>query len=443
MTTNTKTIPQPPKILTQKRILMYWLPLAASWLLMAFEWPFLTGVMARLSEPKTMIAAFGIVSSISLVIESPVISLLPTSTALARSRQSYLTLRRFTIHLMIGTTILHAVMGWTPLFDLIIIDLMGIPEILHEPTRLGMQLMLFWSAAIAWRRFTQGILIRQGLTRYVGIGTIVRLSSSVILGTLLALFAEIPGIAVGALALEAGVISEAIFAHIIARKIISKKYTFDSSDPDVPDLSYRDLVKFIWPLAASNLIFLAARPLVSAALARGLHPKDDLAAWPVLGGLLFITRSPAIALPEVIIALHDEQKENKPLSTFTFRIGLLLTGIMFLFGFTELSHYYFENLIGVSSHIAGIAKTGVIFALILPLVTGWLSYFRGIFTAEKRTFQITVAMVVELMVMVSFLAVGVWLKVPGIPLAATTLTVAAGADTLYLLIASRRKGKKD
>jgi Na+-driven multidrug efflux pump len=442
MTAKAETIAQPPNILTQKRILMYWLPLAASWLLMAFEWPFLTGVMARLNEPKTMIAAFGIVSAISLVIESPVISLLPTSTALARSRQSYLTLRRFTIHLMIGTTILHVVMGWTPLFDLIIIDLMGIPEILHEPTRLGMQIMLFWSAAIAWRRFTQGILIRQGLTRYVGIGTIVRLVSSIITATLFALFSDFPGIAVGALALEVGVISEAIFVHSIARKTISEKYTFDSN-PDEPDLSYRNLVKFIWPLAASNLIFLAARPLVSAALARGLNPKDDLAAWPVLGGLLFITRSPAIALPEVVIALHDDNKPNKPFSTFTFRIGLLLTGVMVLFSFTGLSHFYFENLIGVSSHIAGIAMTGVIYALILPLVTGWLSYFRGIFTAEKRTFQITLAMVVELMVMVVILAVGVWLKVPGIPLAATTLTVAAGADTLYLLVASRWKKKLD
>jgi O-antigen/teichoic acid export membrane protein len=191
------------------------------------------------------------------------------------------------------------------------------------------------------------------------------------------------------------------------------------------------------------LIFLAARPLISAALARGLNPKDDLAAWPVLGELLFITRSPAIALPEVIIALHDDKKGNKPLSTFTFRIGLLLTGVMVLFSFTGLSHFYFENLIGVSSHIAEIAMTGVILALILPLVTGWLSYFRGIFTAEKRTFQITLAMVVELIVMVAILAVGVWLKVPGIPLAATTLTVAAGADTLYLLVASRRKEKQD
>ena len=441
MATKAESIASTTPTLTQKRIFLYWLPLAASWLLMAVEWPVVTGWMARLSEAERMIAAFGIVSSISLVIESPIISLLPTCTALARNRQSYLTLRKFTLHLMAVTTILHVLMGWTQLFDMVVIDLIGIPDSLYDPSRLGMKIMVFWSLAIAWRRFNQGILIRHGLTRYIGIGTILRLVSSASTVTLLAIFTKIPGIAIGALALEVGVISEAVFAHIMARKTISEKFGVDVIHSDEQELGYVDLVKFHWPLAASNLIFLAARPLVSAALARGLHPENDLAAWPVLSGLFFLTRAPAVAIPEVVIALYDEQEDKKPLSTFTLRVGLSLIGVMALFAFTPLSRLYFEKMIGVSTILADIAIHGVKFAFILPLITATLSYFRGAFTARKNTIPITLAMIVELVTMTVALAIGVILEVPGVPLAAIALTLAMGADNLVLYIATRRKKK--
>jgi hypothetical protein len=344
---------------------------------------------------------------------------------------------------MIGTTFLHMLMGWTPLYDLIVIDWIGVPESLHEPTRLGLQIMVFWSAAIAWRRFMQGILIRQGLTRYVGIGTIMRLASSATTAITLALLTDLPGIAVGTLALEVGVISEAAFANIVARKTIIEEFSPDASQPEGETLTYMELVRFHWPLAASNLIFLAARPLVSAALARGLQPEDDLAAWPILSGLFFLTRAPAVALPEIIIALHDEEESEKPLLNFTLWVGFVLVAIMIIIGFTPLSTIYFENLIGVTPKLSEIATHGVRYATILPLVTALLSYLRGIFTARRKTLPITMAMIIELATMAIMLFAGVALKIPGIPLATSTLSIAMGADALYLIFVSRRSKKPE
>lgn len=438
MSTKAETISTKYRPLTYKRIIAYFLPLAASWLLMGVEWPFVTGAMARLNEPARMIAAFGIVSSVCLVIESSVISLLSTSTALAKNRQSFCTLRKFTLHLMAATTVIHVLVGWTPLYDFIVVDLIGVPESLYEPTRLGLQIMIFWSGAIAWRRFMQGILIRYGLTRYVGFGTIARLASSATTAVSLALFTDLSGVVVGALALEAGVLSEATFAHIAARKTIAEKFPPDSSDPGDETLTYMELVKFHWPLAASNLIFLGARPLVTAALARGLHPEEDLAAWPVLSGLFFLARSPAVALPEVVIALHDEDDSERPLLNFTLLIGFALVALMVVTGFTPLSNIYFESLIGVTPDLSDIATSGVRFAIILPLVTAFLSYLRGDLTARKKTLPITMAMIVELTTMAALLVAGVAFQAPGIPLAATTLSIAMGADALYLFYVSRK-----
>jgi len=424
--------------ITQRRILSFWLPLAASWLLMGSEMPFVNAVLARLSEAEHMIAAFGIVGSLSITIESPVIMLLATSTALARTRQNYAMLRRFTGHLILGTTLVHVLIGWTPLFDVVVRGWMGVPESIVEPVRLGMRLMVLWSAAIAWRRFKQGIMIRYGQTRYVGQGTAVRLLVSAGLATALGLSGRLPGIAVGTLALNAGVIVEAAYAQWAARRLIAARFGPDAVQPDGPDLSYAELAKFHAPLAASTLLFLLTQPLISAALARAPNAETVLAAWPVAAGLLFMTRTPALALPEVIIALIDENGSRGALRRFSLRIGLVCMGVLGLVAFTPLARFYFRTVVGVTDDLTGLAIAGAQVGVFLPLMMAWQSWLRGMLTAGRATLPLTIAMAVNLVTMAAALTAGVALQMPGVPLAALAMTVSAGAETVTLWAAATR-----
>ncbi len=434
-TTFTHTAPP----LSERRVLLFWLPLAASWLLMGSEMPFVNAALARLSEPERMIAAFGIVGSLALTIESPVIMLLATSTALARTRQNYTLLRRYTLHLMLGTTLLHFLLGWTPVFDIVVRGWMHVPDSIVEPVRLGVRLMLVWSAAIAWRRFRQGLLIRFGQTRYVGQGTVVRLIASAGLATVLALTWRVPGIAVGTLALSIGVLVEAGYAHWASRGLVRARFGPGTAQPTEPDITYRDLVRFHAPLAASTLLYLLSQPLISAALARLPNPERVLAAWPVAAGLLFITRAPALALPEVIIALIDENGSRAALRRFSLRVGLACAILLALLSFTPLAHFYFRTLIGVPEDLARVAAAGAQVAVALPLIIGWQSWLRGVLTSQRVTSAITFSVVANLGVMAGALAWGVWLKAPGVPMAAVALTVATAAETLVLAVWARRR----
>jgi MFS family permease len=425
--------------LSQKRILLTWLPLAASWLLMAIEFPYINAALARLSNSQLMIAAFGLAASLSITIESPVISLLSTSTALARSRQNYMMIRRFTIHLMVATTVLQFLLGWTPLFDLVVGKLMGVPESLHAPVQLGLKLMLLWSAAIAWRRFKQGILIRFGLSRYVGQGTVVRLVGSAGTATLLALFTDVPGIAVGALALSAGVIAEAVYAQIAAAPIIQERFGEDVQPGKQADLGYRELVNFHWPLAASNLLYLFTQPLIAAALARSPEPILALAAWPVLNSLLFISRAPEMALPEVVIALNDEKESKAAMRRFSLSVGLACSAFLALVSFTPLSHLFFQTLIGVSPDIAALAESGAGLALLMPLALAFVSVSRGLLTASRNTQPQAIAMLLELFVLCAILVLGVVFGWPGVPTAAVGVTAALVAEAIYLGYVIRKK----
>lgn len=428
-----------PQVLTQRRIFYFWLPLAASWLLMGTEMPFVNAVMARMSEAERMIAAFGVVASISLAIESPVIPLLSTSTALARSGHNYRLLRKFTVHLMFVTTFLHILVAWTPAFDLVVRNWLGAPQMLIEPIRLGLRIMILWSAAIAWRRFRQGLLIRFGETRSVGQGTAIRLISSAGTAALLGIFSPLPGIAVGTLALIAGVLAEAIFAHWVSRNLVNIRFSGIDADSDPSNITYRSLFAFHSPLAASALLFLITLPMISAALARIPDAQIALAAWPVTSGLFFMVRTPVVALPEVIIALLEERGSHIQLRRFSLKIGVICTLVLGLLSFTPLADTYFQSIIGLPEHVAVIASVGSQFGLFIPLIIAWQSWFRGVLTANRVTMAITMAMLVNLLTMAVILFLGVHYQLRGVRIAAIALSVSALMEMLILRLATQRK----
>ena len=266
----------------------------------------------------------------------------------------------------------------------------------------------------------------------------VRLVSSAGLAAALAIWNGLPGVAVGALALSVGVIVEATYAHFAIRHVVGQQFGPNAPATGEPPLSYGGLVRFHTPLAASTLLYLLAQPLGSAALSRLPNREAALAAWPVASGLLFIVRSPALALPEVIIALLHEPGSRPALRKFMIAVGTACVGALVLLGFTPLGHVYFRTLIGVSEELAGLAMTGVQVAVALPIIAAWQSWYRGNLTAQRATPAITLAMTVNLATLVVILVVGVALRAPGVTLAAVALTGSTLAETTVLALAHNR-----
>ena len=81
------------------------MPLAATWLMMASEGPFLAAIIARLPEAKFNLAAYGVSFAFAILIEAPVIMIMSASTALVEDRSSFRRLRNFTYMLNAGATV--------------------------------------------------------------------------------------------------------------------------------------------------------------------------------------------------------------------------------------------------------------------------------------------------------------------------------------------------
>lgn len=382
--------------LTYKKIFKFWYPLSASWLMMAAEMPFLAAIIARLGEPKYNLAAFGVAYSIALVVEAPIIMLLSASTALSKNKNAYSKLYRFSYALNIGITVAMIVLLVPGVFDFFARDLMELPDKVARLTYNATFLLLPWPAAIGFRRFYQGIMIRYDLTRRVAYGTVVRLVSMAVTGIVL-FFLGIPGAYVGAAALSMGVINEAIASRIMAHHCMKDLRKTEPTGDDLKNpLTYRGITKFYYPLAVMTSLSLGIQPMVTFFMSLSRFPIESLAVLPVVNSLVFVFRSFGLSYQEVVIALLGEKKQGYiHLRNFAVYLGVAVTAGLAAIAFTPAANIWFHHVSGLSVELSSFAYVPSQIMVILPALTVLISFQRSVLVSVKKTGPITLATIIE------------------------------------------------
>ncbi|MCC6148184.1 MAG: hypothetical protein IT308_11530 [Anaerolineaceae bacterium] len=423
--------------LSLQRIFKTWWPLAASWLLMGIESPVLSAVMARLPDAEINLAAYGgIVFPIMLLIEAPIIMLLSASTALCVDWPSYRKVHRFMLYSSVFLTIAYILTAFTPFYYFLTEDVIGAPQEIIEPARIGFMIMTPWPLSIAFRRFQQGVMIRFNQSKAVGAGTMVRLIADVVVLTIGYLIGSIPGVIVATSAQISGVICEAVYAGIRVRPILRENL---KRAPIVePPLTWGGFARFYIPLSLTSFISLTWQPIGSAAMSRMSMPLPSLAVWPVVSGLIFIFRGVGMAYNETVVALLDRPRSFYGLRKFS---GIMMGGISIiyiLFAATPIAYVWFADLTALSPALARMATTAFWLSLPVPALTALQSWYQGAIVHGKKTRAIPEAMVMFLVTAVIILALGVysedWI---GLYVGTVAFTFANISQTSWLWLRSR------
>jgi hypothetical protein len=414
-----------------RRVAEVWWPLAASWLMMGFELPAVSAVMARLEHPEISLAAYGgIVFPIALLVEAPIIMMLAASTALSRDRDAYRKIGRFVHAAGASLTALHVLVAATPLFDVVVRDLLGAPPEIRGPARIGLWIMTPWTWSIAVRRFQQGLLIRAGRSRTVGVGTAVRLAANAAVLALGWASGSVPGIVVGTAAVAAGVMAEAAFIGIAVRPTVA---ALPERDEDAPPLDRARFLGFYAPLVATSLLTMAAHPIASAAMGRMPRTLESLAAWPVVNGLTFTLRSVGFAFHEVVVALLGRPGAERALSRFAGMLAAATSGGLVLVAATPLARFWFAGVSGLAPDLAGLAGRALWLAILLPAAAVAHSRLSGLLVQRHATRGISEAVAVQLAVTAAVLGLGVAAqRFEGILVAVTAFLLGQGAQLAWL-----------
>ena len=423
--------------MTIRKVFFFWLPLSLAWLLMTVEGPWIQAIISRKSDAETQLAAFGLVFSLSVLIETPVIMLLATGSALARDRQSFRTLWRFMMLINGFVLVVALLMAFTPLLDVYLEGLLGVPRHIVAAARPGMQIMTLWGAFIGYRRFHQGIIIRFGKTHFVGKGTVLRTIVSGGVALTFGLISDMPGAEIGAMALVLAVAVEAVYTWKVSRPDVRRLL----STPGDPrnQLTMGDAMRFHLPLALTSLITLGINPVLERGLASMPDATQSLAAFPIVFAILLMTRSGGMAYQEVVIALDDSEASHRVLTRFTWLMGAASSLFMLLFVFTPLIDVYTGVILNAPQNLIPLALMGAQAAIFIPLLTTLQSYLRALLMLSRKTGAIYRAIVISFVATTALVWGGIAVGMHGILAASVGLTAGMLIELAYLYVAYRRE----
>lgn len=406
--------------------------------MMAAEMPICVGFVNKLPDHRVQIAAIQALFAISLFIESPVIDLLATSTTLGRTSRSFSTIRRFTKSLMVCCAAAHLLIAVTPpLFEFVFKGLLGLPNEVAEAVHLPMLIMVPWTPAIGWRRHVQGFLIRNGLTRPIGTGTLLRVITIFLVTFAGFLSHKLPGAVVASLALASSVVVEAIYINHVGRMALS-----EASMPEGQSLTTQELAAFHLPLSVSTMVALVAMPMTTRSLAEAPSPLLAMNSWQISLSLAFLLRTMTFALPEVVIANWKRGHDARLLFRFCLGVGLGLTLLMLLLGLLRLDEVFFRYVTQADADVAHGAHIAFLACAMLPTLTAATSYVKGVLTLMKVTVSRLAGTLVSMAVLAGVLALGVSNRWPGVVTAASAVTLSQLAELVVTALILVRQNLK-
>lgn len=416
-------MPKHATALSYGQIFRFWLPLAATWLMMAVEGPFLAAIIARMAAEKVNLAAYGVAYALALVAESPVIMLMSATTALCRDRESYRKLRNFSLLLSLTVTFLLGLFLLPPIFNLFVLKLLSLPAEIATLIHKALLCLLLWPGAIGIRRFYQGVLIASHQTRRIAVSTIARLTTMT--GSALLLYSSslLPGAIVGAIALSAGVTAEALLTRYLARHVISDVLTTEPASQQ--RISYREIRNYYLPLALTPFIGLAIHPLVTFFLGKSRDPLESLAVMPVIYGLTFVFRAVGLSYQEIAIALLGENRDNyRKVRNFAVILGAGASTTLALIAFTPLSKIWFKDLSGLNDLLTAFATLPLQIMAIFPALTVLICFQRAVLIATRVTNPISMATTIEALGIFAVLLLAMlYFPLPGIVAAAIAYVI--------------------
>jgi hypothetical protein len=343
---------------------------------------------------------------------------------------------------MLILTALSAVCYFTPLLDVILLSILGLPENTAAAARPGLRLMLLWPGLIAWRRLYQGLLVRHGLGRYVTLASGFRLVTAVVVVVVGVWRGGLSGAVVGSLALLLAVGAEALAITWWALPVVRDRITHSDASPSEGNRTYASLYSFYAPLAVTEVLSRLSGPLVVAGIARSSAPELSLAAWPVSFGLARIISVGAIPVQEVSIKALADGLLHAQLVRFSLTVGTVFSLVLALLAFTPVGNAYFGRLIRIPAEVEGPALLGAQLLVLYPLLLAVRSHYRGQLIEGDGTRYVQFAMGTNVACIAAVLSAGAALTdAPGILLGAAATIAAHLTEVAVLYVGSRLSGR--
>ncbi len=371
--------------LTLPILLRRLLPLSASDMAMALGDPLVAIALARMTGPEITLAALGIIKALANFLESPIIMLLHASTALSASRRSRRALWGFT--LLAGSTLTGMFLFLTlpPVYRFVMGQLYSASPAVSQAGWAAMLVLGLWPGVIAWRRYFQGILIREGRGRFLGLASLARIGCLTALLIVLGRgWPELNGALVAAIAIMGGLLAEAGLVTWWARQ--GSGELEEREQPDLPD-TLGGVARYYFPLATTMVIVWGGRAILVSVLARAVDGELALAAWAGGWGFVILLANSTRMVQQLVIT-HSRHAPRGLLLRLALTAGAVATALLVLLGFSSPGRELMGLLLG-GGELVEPALLMVRISCCLPLLVALQNTVQGysIVSGQNRRIQ--------------------------------------------------------
>jgi progressive ankylosis protein len=377
----------PPTLSLVRRFL----PLSLTDVVMTLGDPLQTMALSHLSNTREVLAAVGMVKSVAVVLESPIIMILHASTTFSRSAASMRALARFTLlfgGLLVG---IFLILAWRPVSDWLFVRVFSADPSVAALGRVAFILMIPWPGVIAWRRFHQGFLIGRGKSRLVGWASVGRLLW-VLVALATGVILQVNGAFLAGVTLIGAVVVEALAVTVLAwrtRAVVPRAAKVEDAGAELPT-SVAGVTRFYVPLASTMLVVWGGRAVLTSLVARAADGLLALAVWPAAWGLVLSIANATRMVQQVVISSAGEARK-KELVQFVLLVGTSCSALLFLLGFARAGGALLGAFLGKHDELVLAAAPVVRIAAIFPLLLAVQNALQGLLIRAGRNWRINSA----------------------------------------------------
>jgi len=386
------------------RLFVLWWPLALTYLLVTGGTPIVNASINRLPgrDHTADLASFAVFLSCVIILHSPLLVTREIAIRMSVDRAGSRRALRFCLAAGVLVSALEATLGLTPLGPMLLSLFTDRRDLAAGAHRAFLAVSPV-PILVAVRGVFQAHQIRVDDTLFVGLGTLVRLVLTAVLGLLLAPHLDVSGPMLGAYCLTVGLIAESVFALGRARA--------RARPPDHSDVPPVSALRFALPLMFANLLGVATQLFylrIAGAVPKGVQ-EASLAGFQEVKSLHFLIGAGAIALQPLTTAKAHVESDVPLLRRFALASGILLSAFCALLAFLPpLRHWVLVDLLKekAGGDVAVFATSALAVAAALPLLAAIRFFLRGVLISRGHTRAITLSNVLILALLAAVVPLG-------------------------------------
>ena len=380
--------------LTVRTAVLFFVPLILTTELHQLSHSLVHGFLARLGDPTTTLAAFSIAFAFNTTFSGIMSVATQAGMSFITDKRSFWRIARFYFFICLAPFILIETVALTAIGDWLFGNMMGASPEVTRLAKLASAVMGLWIIPNQVRNLTTALCMMHRRTLLISYSTMVRLVSQALMLIVLPFWME--GAVAGAASLVGCMTVEGIYMFCVSRQFYQALPARGGEQA-----SHQQMWQFSWPLMITQITENGVTFVINFFLGRLANPDLALAAFGVVNALKSLVASPMRNLTQTAQALVHSRVDMRVMLMFANRVTLFYAILVAILFYTPMRDVILNGIMGLPPKLSAYATPGVQMVLLVVIVWGYSSLFRGLLSAMRKTKIIAGSAGIRLLVVVA------------------------------------------